>query len=237
MGSAVSWVRSFGVSIAIHALLLAVLYDRTVRVIADSSLHTLVPVRVIWSEPAPAAVVPAAAAVAAASAPEAAVPREPVSPPRPEPPPRPVRGRTASPAPRPRAAPPPPGASAAEAATGMAGAPAAAAGGGSGEAGAGAAEAPLALAAVAHPPELVERILPEYPARARALELEGRVLLEIVLDREGRPEPDIRVRRSQPPFDAAAIAAVRQWRFRPARDGAGRPVRVIMEIPVRFELR
>jgi protein TonB len=98
-------------------------------------------------------------------------------------------------------------------------------------------EAALPLAAVAHPPELVERMLPEYPARARALELEGQVVLEVVLDREGRPEPGIRVLRSQPAFDDSALAAVRRWRFRPARDAAGRPVRVLMEIPVRFELR
>ncbi|MCC7540700.1 MAG: energy transducer TonB, partial [Deltaproteobacteria bacterium] len=86
-------------------------------------------------------------------------------------------------------------------------------------------------------PELVERVLPEYPARARALELEGQVVLEVVVDREGRPEPAIRVLRSQPPFDGAAVAAVRRWRFRPARDAEGHPVRVLMEVPVRFELR
>jgi protein TonB len=45
------------------------------------------------------------------------------------------------------------------------------------------------------------------------------------------------VLKSVAPLDAAAIAAVRQWRFRPARDADGRPVRVIMEVPVRFVLR
>ena len=38
-------------------------------------------------------------------------------------------------------------------------------------------------------------------------------------------------------LDAAAVAAVRQWRFRPARSADGTPVRVRMEIPVRFVLR
>lgn len=98
-------------------------------------------------------------------------------------------------------------------------------------------DAPLALAAVATPPELLERVVPEYPPRARALEVEGQVVLEVVLDRRGTPEPDIRVLRSVALLDAAAIAAVRQWRFRPARDAAGKPVRVIMEVPVRFVLR
>jgi protein TonB len=63
------------------------------------------------------------------------------------------------------------------------------------------------------------------------------VLLEVVLDRSGRPEEDIRVLKSVALLDAAAIAAVRQWRFRPARDAGGHPVRVVMEVPVRFVLR
>ena len=98
-------------------------------------------------------------------------------------------------------------------------------------------DAPLPLAAVARPPELLSRVLPEYPPRARALAVEGQVLLEMVLDRDGRPEADVRIVRSLPLLDAAAIAAVRQWRFRPARDAEGRPVRVVMQVPVRFELR
>ena len=98
-------------------------------------------------------------------------------------------------------------------------------------------EAPLALAVVARPPELVSRGVPDYPVRARALAVEGQVVLEMVLDREGRPEADVHVVRSVPLLDAAAVAAVRQWRFRPARDAEGRAVRVIMQVPVRFELR
>ncbi len=98
-------------------------------------------------------------------------------------------------------------------------------------------DAPLALSAVASPPELVERVVPEYPTRARALEVEGQVLLEVVLDRSGRPEPAMRVLRSIALLDEAAMTAVRQWRFRPARDAEGRPVRVVMEVPVRFVLR
>jgi protein TonB len=79
--------------------------------------------------------------------------------------------------------------------------------------------------------------MPEYPARARHLEIEGQVVLEIVVDREGRPEPDVRTVRSIALLDAAAVAAVRRWRFRPARDAGGRPVRVVLQVPLRFELR
>ncbi len=99
-------------------------------------------------------------------------------------------------------------------------------------------DAPLALRDVATPPELVDRVLPEYPARARTLRIEGQVVLEVVLDRSGQVELDsIHVTHSIPILDAAAVAAVRQWHFRPARNGNDAPVRVRMEIPVRFVLR
>jgi len=40
-----------------------------------------------------------------------------------------------------------------------------------------------------------------------------------------------------PLLDAAAITAVRQWRFQPARDEEGHPLRVTFRVPVRFVLR
>lgn len=244
MGSLASWVRSFGVSIAIHAIVAAVVLHRAARETTDQRLHALLPVRVVWVDPARAApAVPAVPASAPAMPPStvpqaasrggAAVQR------RREVPRRPAGRRTVRPAPLASAAPASEVESdvAAAATAPAASAPERVAAGGGDVGGVGAGDTPLTLAAVARPPEIVERVLPEYPVRARALELEGRVVLEVVLDREGRPEPAIRVIRSQPPFDEAALAAVRRWRFRPARDAAGHPVRVLMEIPVRFELR
>jgi len=38
-------------------------------------------------------------------------------------------------------------------------------------------------------------------------------------------------------FDAAAVAALHQWRFEPGRDRDGKPVRVLIEVPIRFQLR
>lgn len=88
-----------------------------------------------------------------------------------------------------------------------------------------------------HPPVLVSLIKPKYPARARDLGVEGRVVLEVVIDRAGRIEQPVRVVRSTPGLDEVALESVRHWRFRPAADRDGRPLRVIVEIPFRFELR
>ncbi|MEO6028966.1 MAG: TonB family protein [Candidatus Binatia bacterium] len=219
----------------------------------------LAPTRLVWIEPArgmvpaqPArgsAPAPAAAAPDAQSPPSAPAASEPApvplaKKPEPAPVPRLARRSELRPAPTkprdlPSAAPAP---EQRDVDTAPATAPAV---GGNGEAAKGVAEgapaglgdAPLRLSSVATPPELVERIVPEYPSRARALEIEGQVLLEVVLDRNGRPEAGIRVLRSVSMLDAAAVAAVRQWRFRPARDADGHAVRVIMEVPVRFVLR
>jgi protein TonB len=89
----------------------------------------------------------------------------------------------------------------------------------------------------ARQPILTKKVMPEYPPMARLRGIEGQVVLEAVLSPAGEVEPDIKVLQSVPLLDTAAIAAVRQWRFRPARDHDGEPLRVTLRVPVRFVLR
>src|SRR5262249_38105646 len=96
---------------------------------------------------------------------------------------------------------------------------------------------PVPVGQVADPPALLRRMAPAYPDEARRREVEGLVLLEAILDREGHVEPEVKVLRSIPLLDQSAIAAVRQWRFRPARNREGQTLRVIVEIPIRFVLQ
>lgn len=97
---------------------------------------------------------------------------------------------------------------------------------------------PVPASGVAHPPTLVHRVPPAYPDDARRRDVEGLVVVAAVLDHDGRVEDDsVKVVRSIPLLDQAALRAVRQWRFRPARDHDGRTVRVSLEIPIRFVLR
>jgi TonB family protein len=75
---------------------------------------------------------------------------------------------------------------------------------------------------------------PRWPADAPGPgPVEVRVLA--LIDENGAPVA-VRAREPRPPFDAAAVASVRQWRFQPARR-AGRAVKAWVEIPVRFEVR
>lgn len=98
-------------------------------------------------------------------------------------------------------------------------------------------DAPLPISQTSEPPVLIAQIAPSYPERARMLGIQGLVRLEAVLNREGRVEQDIKVLESIPLLDEAASAALRQWRFKPARGRSGRPVRVIVEVPFRFALK
>ncbi|MBI3248393.1 MAG: energy transducer TonB [Deltaproteobacteria bacterium] len=96
---------------------------------------------------------------------------------------------------------------------------------------------PLPIDQVANPPLLLSRVMPEYPRQARLQGAEGLVLLEAILDLDGRIEEDIKVLQSIPSLDLVAMRALRRWRFRPARDRGNRPVRVILAVPVRFVLK
>ena len=87
------------------------------------------------------------------------------------------------------------------------------------------------------PPQVVYTVRPQYPALARARGVEGVVVVEAVVDRQGAVEANaLEVVQSVPLLDEAAIDAFRRWRFRPGRDGRGNPVRVVVRLPIRFHL-
>jgi protein TonB len=83
-------------------------------------------------------------------------------------------------------------------------------------------------------PALLERVEPKYPPMAVSAKVQGVVVLEAVVDREGRVE-DVRVLRSIPLLDGAAIAAVRQWRYTPLLLN-GQPQRFVLTVTLSFSL-
>lgn len=87
-------------------------------------------------------------------------------------------------------------------------------------------------------PELLTAPVPPYPALLREAGVAGLVVVQVVIDTTGRPEPaSLRVvQSSNAGFDAAALATIRAALFRPGRVW-GRAVRVLVRVPVEFRLR
>ena len=84
-------------------------------------------------------------------------------------------------------------------------------------------------------PDKILNVEPLYPAEALEAGLEGIVVLEVIIGATGLVT-DVRVLRSAPRFDGAAVAAVEQWQYVPTVV-AGTPVPVTFTVTVRFRLR
>ena len=84
-------------------------------------------------------------------------------------------------------------------------------------------------------PEKMRDVRPAYPVIAQAARVEGLVIIEATISPTGKVQ-DVRLLRSIPLLDAAAIEAVRQWEYTPTLLN-GVPVPVVMTVTVQFTLR
>ncbi len=84
--------------------------------------------------------------------------------------------------------------------------------------------------------KLVDMRPPVYPPRCLRLGIEGRVKVRVLVGENGRPQ-EVTVGESsgESALDQAAIEAVREWRFEPARRN-GVAVRAWAIVPVEFKL-
>jgi protein TonB len=80
----------------------------------------------------------------------------------------------------------------------------------------------------------VKDVRPEYPSTARSARVEGTVILEAVIDIRGMVA-DVRVLKSIPLLDEAAVEAVKQWRYQ-ATMLNGEAVPIVMTVTVNFGL-
>jgi len=85
-------------------------------------------------------------------------------------------------------------------------------------------------------PQVVRQVPPVYPEGATAQRVQDVVVLKVLVGPTGRPEEIQVLRGSQKvsAFDAAAVAAVRQWEFFPARKD-GQPVACWFNVGVPFQ--
>lgn len=96
-------------------------------------------------------------------------------------------------------------------------------------------DGPVRAGELVRSPRKTVDVRPVYPEIARTAHVQGTVVLEAVLDRSGHVS-QVRVLKSVPLLDQAAIAAVRQWQYTPSTLH-GVPVEVLMTITVTFTLQ
>ena len=88
-------------------------------------------------------------------------------------------------------------------------------------------------------PKLIEdtKLTPEYPELARVARVDGQVILQAIVRKDGTVGDIsvIRVNRPNLGFEDSAIVAVMQWRYEPALQN-GKPVEVYFTVVVDFSL-
>lgn len=83
-------------------------------------------------------------------------------------------------------------------------------------------------------PEPITKVPPIYPDLAREASVDGTVLVQALVGKDGRVK-DTRVVKSISMLDDAATKAVKQWVFKPALSN-NKPVAVWVAVPVKFSL-
>ncbi len=81
---------------------------------------------------------------------------------------------------------------------------------------------------------LTHKVMPEYPAVAKQARVQGQVLLQALISKDGKIE-NVQVVSGPPMLAQAAVNAVRQWRYKPYMLN-GQPTEVETMITVNFKL-
>ena len=84
-------------------------------------------------------------------------------------------------------------------------------------------------------PEKISAPQPQYTEEARQARIQGTVILQLTIDCRGDVTDIVVIRGLPLGLTEASIAAVRNWRFRPATLN-GRPVSVFYNVTVNFRL-
>ena len=84
-------------------------------------------------------------------------------------------------------------------------------------------------------PVQLTRVAPRYPEEARKNRVQGKVVLEAVIDEKGNVVRVTTLESPDPALAEAAIEAVKKWTYEPTTR-KGKPVKVRMTVTVAFRL-
>lgn len=95
---------------------------------------------------------------------------------------------------------------------------------------------PVRIGGDIQPPALLHRVKPVYPPAAIATRLQGIVILEALVDRDGTVTSVKILRSAGRILDREALAAVRQWRYSPLLRN-GRRERFVLTVTLSFSVQ
>ncbi len=98
------------------------------------------------------------------------------------------------------------------------------------------AAAPKPFVAIESPPQIVKREAPKYPEIAYRMRMEGRVVVEVTVDPQGKPIQAKVARSTSDVFNDAAIEAAMKSTYKPAMMSTG-PVTAKVLVQFDFKLR
>lgn len=81
----------------------------------------------------------------------------------------------------------------------------------------------------------VRTVAPQYPAELKRQGVTGLVMVTFTVTTQGNVEEPVVERSPHPDFAREAVAAVRKWKFRPARQN-GTPVANKVTVPIQFRM-
>ncbi|HWA86476.1 MAG TPA: energy transducer TonB [Opitutus sp.] len=83
------------------------------------------------------------------------------------------------------------------------------------------------------PPVPIRTVAPDYPQEMRSRGVSAIVMVKCAIDAQGNVDETIVSKSSNENFDNSALAAVKKWKFKPARED-GNPVAMTVTIPIKF---
>lgn len=93
-------------------------------------------------------------------------------------------------------------------------------------------------ASPAVPPRIIKSYQPAYPSAERNAGIEGTVVIRFLIDQNANVEDVTLINSSgNANLDNAAVSAGYKWRFSPAKNNGGSPVRCYASIPITFKIR
>ena len=83
------------------------------------------------------------------------------------------------------------------------------------------------------PPRVIKQVNPQYPASLRGVRVTGSVMIALIVTSQGMPKDPHVIQGINDEVDHAAMEALKQWRFAPARKN-DKPVAVRVVIEIAF---